>query len=100
MIQSSEVFGIENVTVTLELANSQDSNVTYYYSITTDPPAQTTLIGGGTMAQLVLQYNTLYHVTIVASHRCGRNETTIELHFSKSSDIYSLYISYTSGTYA
>ena len=84
MIQSSEVFGIENVTVTLELANSQDSNV--IYSVTTDPPAQTTLIGG-TMAQLVLWYNTLYHVTIVASHRCSRNETVIELHFSKSNDI-------------
>ena len=103
MIQSSEVFEIENVTVTLELVNSQYSNVTYYYSIATDPPVQTTLIGGSIMAQLVLQYNTLYHVTIMASHRCGRNETTIELHFSKSSNIiifYSLYISYTSGMYA
>ena len=99
MIQNIEVFGIENVTVTLELANGQDSNVTYY-SIATDPPAQTTLIGGGTMAQLVLQYNTVYHVTITVSHRCGRNETTIERHFSKSNDIYSLYISYMSGMYA
>ena len=87
MIRSSEVFGIENVTVTLdlELANGQESNV-ILYSVLTDPPAQTTLIGGGTMAQLVLQYNTLYRVTIIASHRCGRNETMIELHFSKSSD--------------
>ena len=91
MIQSSEVFGIENVTITLELANVQESNV-ITYSITTDPPAQTTPIRGGTMAQLVLQYNTLYHVTIVASHRCDRNETMIiKLHFSKSNDIYSLY---------
>ena len=98
MIQSSEIFGIENVTVILELANGQESSVTY--SVTTDPPAQTTPIGGGTTAQLVLQYNTLYHVTIMVSHRCGRNETTIELHFSKSNDIYSLYISYMSGMYA
>ena len=51
MIQKSEVFGIENVTVILELANDQESNVTY--SITTDPQAQSTLIGS-TMAQLVL----------------------------------------------
>ena len=87
MIHNSEVFGIENITVILELANGQESDVTY--SVTTDPQAQTTLIGGGTMAQLVLQYNTVYHVTIVASHRCSRNETVIELHYSKSNDIYS-----------
>ena len=76
-----------NVTVILELTNSQESNVTY--SVTTDPQAQTTLIGD-TMAQLVLQHNTLYHVTIVASHRCSQNETVIELHFSKSNDTYYL----------
>ena len=83
---NSEVFGIGNVTVILELANDQESSVTH--SVTTDPQAQTMLIGN-TMAQLVLQYNTRYNVTVVASHRCSRNETVVELYFSKSNEIYS-----------
>ena len=81
---NSEVFGIGNVTVILELANSQESSVTY--SITTDPQAQAVLIEN-TMAQLVLQYNTQYRVTVVASHRCSRNETVVELYFSKSNEV-------------
>ena len=81
---NSEVFGIGNVTVILELASRQESSVTY--SITTDPQAQAMLIEN-TMAQLVLQYNTQYRVTVVDSHECSRNETVVELYFSKSNEV-------------
>ena len=75
------VFGIGNVTITLDLANNQESNV--IYSVSTDPQADVMFIGNS-MAQLILQYHTQYRVTVVASHRCSQNETVLELYFSKS----------------
>ena len=80
-IGSIEVFGVENVTALLDLANDQKINVTY--SVSVNPQVQVTVISN-VRAQLVLQYNTLYHVTVVGSHRCSRNETVFELYFSKS----------------
>ena len=83
-MNNTEIFGIENVTTILDFANNQESSVTY--SVSTDPQSPVMLIGN-TMARLVLQYNTQYHVTVVASHRCSQNETVLKLHFSKSNSI-------------
>lgn len=78
-LSSSEILGIENVTVILDFANNQESSVTY--SVRTDPQADVMLIGNS-MARLVLQYDTQYCVTVVASYRCSQNETVLELYFS------------------
>ena len=80
-MSSTEIFGTENVTVTLNFANNQESRVTY--SVSTDPQAQVMLIDNSG-AQLTLLYNTRYRVTVLASHRCSQNETVLELYFSKS----------------
>ena len=88
-VNNTEIFGIENVTTILDFANNQESRVTY--SVNTDPQAPVMLIGN-TMARLVLQYNTQYRVTVVASHRCSQNETVLELHFSKSNSILIIII--------
>ena len=70
------VFGIENVTITLDLANNLENYVIYNISII--PEAQIMLLGS-TRAKLIMLYNTQYYVSVVTSHRCSRNQTTIEL---------------------
>ena len=76
-----EVFAVENVTVTLDLANNLENYVIYNISVI--PEAHIMLIGS-TRVQLIMLYNTEYHVSVVyiASHRCSRNQTTIELNYS------------------
>ena len=79
-MSNTVVYGIENVTITLDLANNLENNVIYNVSVI--PEAQIMLIGN-TRAQLIVLYNTQYRVSIVTSHRCSRNQTTIELNYGK-----------------
>ena len=78
ILNSSEVFMANTITVTLEW--EQEAGVTYNASIypaTQTPPTLTE----NSRFQLTLSYNTLYSVTITAT-LCGQNSVNTALNFS------------------
>ena len=59
----------EYVSIILEWSRQ---NFFYSYDIIIDPQAEAVSFSGSRMAQLTLSYNTLYNVSVVATHLCGR----------------------------
>ena len=76
-------FGFDNITISLSWTQ-QDSDISY--NVTVVPQVTMRLIPGSERAsvQLILFYNTLYNVSIVAT-LCGRNifSTAIELSYGE-----------------
>ena len=89
----SENFGNENVTVTLEWIRKLDSMLhnnlsTYYVNIVPDPLMK--VVENSLTIQLVVTYNILYLVNIVAT-LCGQNTTDVmNLHYGEQKIIINL----------
>ena len=78
---TSELFKNENITITLEWTQVNNSLVPYHVSII---PQTVISYNGGTQAQVTIPYNILYNVSISAVIPCGLNTTTsITLYYSK-----------------
>ena len=79
-VTTSERFETTNVVLSLSWTGENDLS----YSVSIEPQAALTLTGEAYSAQLILQYNTFYNASIVASHGpCNANTTTLRLHYSK-----------------
>ena len=71
----------EHVSIILEWSRQ---DFFYLYDIIIDPQAETISFSGSGMAQLTLSYNTLYNVSVMATHPCGRVSrvvTSIDLYY-------------------
>ena len=71
---TSEEFGTENVTVTVEWAQQ----VGEVYNATVLSPASLMFTGNASL-QLELQYNTEYNLSVEAGAQCGANATAFIL---------------------
>ena len=65
---TSEQFGRDAVSVTLQWIPKS----LYSYNVIVNPQVQLQF-NGSTRVQLILSYNTLYNVSVVATHLCGQN---------------------------
>ena len=75
----SEEFGTIDITIIVEW--SQIGN-DVWYSVSTEPPVDVNFLGN-TSVQLVVFYNTLYNVTIVAHSLCNSTKTTVGFTYSE-----------------
>ena len=80
---TSEQFGHDAVSVTLQWIPASFNSL-YSYNVIVDPQVQLQF-NGSTRVQLTLSYNTLYNVSVVATHLCGQNTnnmiTFVELYY-------------------
>ena len=79
-MESSGVF------VTLEWTLDQDSFI-YAHNVSVVPEVVELTFNRSRGLQLMLSYNTLYNVTVVATHPCGQHvESVVQLYYGKSQD--------------
>ena len=71
----SEQFGINHVTITVLLEPTDENNLTLSYNVSTTPPLAV-IVTGSTNVQIVVPYNELHNLSIVAS-LCGNKDTSI-----------------------
>ena len=65
-------FETDGVTITLEW---DELNPLYSVNVTVLPEAQVNI--SGSTAQLTVNYNVIYNVSIMVSHLCGQNNVTV-----------------------
>ena len=83
----SEHFEIDNITVILEW--TPESSL-YRYNFSVVPQLEVEWFqNDNTRAHLTVVYNTLYNVSVIATHLCGQNSVTamIELYYGEYIDI-------------
>ncbi len=86
----SELFGINYVTITVLLEPADENNVTLSYNVSTTP-ALGVIVTGNTEVQIMVPYNELHNLSIVAS-LCGNKDTSIHrLFYGKVHNTYSIY---------
>ena len=71
----SEESEISGMIVTLEWTLEPMSHF-YFYNISVVPQLNLTFVEC-TKVMLLVPYNSLYNVTVVAEHRCGQNNVTV-----------------------
>ena len=64
----TEQYSVNNITITVEWI--QQFGAVYMYDLSVLPPAPLEFIGSSSV-QLVLEYNTLYNLSVVAVAPCG-----------------------------
>ena len=73
MLSISEIYGANNVTVTVEW-EQQEGEI---FTIRVVPPVPIVLSGGSTSCQLTIPYNSEYNLTVEASVLCQPNATAL-----------------------
>ena len=82
-VESTMEYGTDTVTVLLQMFQQYIAkNISY--SVSVEPVASVLSFGNSTV-QIIVSYNIVYNVSVVAS-LCGHNSsaTVLELHFGKS----------------
>ena len=92
---TSEKSEMSGVTVTLDWTLESDSSL-YSYNISIIPDQLNLTYIKSTGVILIVPYNTLYNVTVVAEHRCGQNNilltTSIDLYYNFSKLIFVKFV--------